>query len=77
MKFNAFLNLLLDALLWSAIRRIEGLIAAKGTTTCADSPIPIGAAEARVDADFLYTPAELLREVVAVAVETPVVAPWE
>ena len=75
MKFNAFLNLQFDRLLWSTIRRIEGLVAAKSTATRADFPIPIGAAEARVDADFLYAPSELLREVVAVAVETPFVAP--
>ena len=75
MKFNAFLNLQFDRLLWSTIRRIEGLIAAKGTTTCADSPIAIGTTEARVDADLLHAPAELLREVVAVAVESAFVSP--
>ena len=75
MKLNTFLNLLLNALFWPTIRRVEGLIAAKSATTCADFAIAIRAAEARVDADFLHTPAKLLREVVAVAVETPIVAP--
>ena len=75
MELYTFLDLLLDGLLWPTIRRIEGLIAAKCAASCTDFPIPIGTTEARVDADFLHTPAKLLREVVAVAVETPFVAP--
>jgi hypothetical protein len=74
-ELYTFLNLLLDRLLGPTIRRIESVIAAKSTSPCADFPIAVGATEARVDADFLHTPSELLREVVAVAVETPVVAP--
>ena len=75
MELNAFLNLLLDGLLRPTIRWIESLIAAKRTASRADFPISIGAAEARVDADFLHPSAELLREVVAVAVESSIVAP--
>jgi hypothetical protein len=74
-KLNAFLNLLLDGLLRPTIRRVEGIITAKGAPARADFAIAIGTTETRVDADFLHTPTELLREVVAVAVETPVVAP--
>ena len=77
MKLDAFLNLLLDGLLRPAIRWVESLVAAKSTAARADFPIAIGTTEARIDADFLHTPTELLREVVAVAVETPVVAPRE
>ena len=76
MKFNAFLNLQFDRLLWSTIRRIESLVTAKSAAARADFAIAIGTTEARVDADLLHTPSELLREVVAVAVETPVVTPW-
>ena len=72
-EFNAFLNLLTDGLLRPTIGRIESLVAAKSATASADSPIAIRAAEARIDADFLHTPAELLLEVVAVAVETAAV----
>jgi hypothetical protein len=75
MKLNTFLNLLLNALFWSTIRRVEGLIAAKSATTCADFAVAIRATEARINADFLHATAELLREVVAVAIETPIVAP--
>ena len=75
MKLNTFLNLLLNALFWPTIRRIEGLIAAKSATTCADFAVAIRATEARINADLLHTPAKLLRKVVAVAVETPIVAP--
>jgi hypothetical protein len=74
-ELYAFLNLLLDGLLRSTIRRVEGLIAAKSATTRADFPIAIWATEARVDADLLHAPAELLREVVAVAVESAFVSP--
>lgn len=82
MKLYTFLNLLHDAFLGPTIRRIESCIAAKGTTTRADFAIAVGTAEASVDADFLHAPPELLREVVAVAVETPFVTPrvghgWE
>ena len=73
MKLYAFLNLLLNGLFRLTIRRIESLIAAKSAPARADFPIAIGATEARVDADFLHTPTELLREVVAVAVETAAV----
>ena len=76
MKFYTFLNLLLDGLLGPTIRWVESLVAAKGTAARADFSIAIGTTEARVDADFLNTSPELLREVVAVAVEPPVVAPW-
>ena len=69
-KLKAFLNLLFDGLLWSTVRRIEGIVAAKSTTSRADFPISIRATEARVDADFLHTTSELLRKVVAVAVES-------
>jgi hypothetical protein len=74
-ELYTFLNLLLDRLLGPTIRRVESLVAAKSTAARADFPIVVGATEARVDADLLNTPSELLREVVAVAVETPVVAP--
>ena len=69
-KFNAFLNLLLDGLFLPTIRRIESLVATKRAPSRTDFPIPIRAAEARIDADFLHTPTELLREVVAITVET-------
>ena len=75
MKFYSFLNLLLDRFLGPTIRWVESLVAAKGTAARADFSIAIGTTEARVDADFLHTSPELLREVVAVAVEPPVVAP--
>jgi hypothetical protein len=74
-KLDAFLNLLLDGLLRPTIRRVESVITAKSASPRADFPIAVGTTEARVDADFLHTPTELLREVVAVAVESPVVAP--
>ena len=73
MKLNAFLDLLLDGLLRPTIRRVESLVAAKSTSPCADFPIAIGATKACINADFLHTSPELLREVVAVAVETPIV----
>jgi hypothetical protein len=76
-ELYAFLNLLLDRLLRPTIRRVEGIVAAKSTASHADFSITIGTTEARVDADFLHTTSELFREVVAVAVETPAVAPWE
>ncbi len=76
-ELNAFLNLLTDGLLRPTIRRVESLVAAKSATARADSPIPIGAAEARIYADFLHSPAELLLEVVAVAVKASGVAPRE
>jgi hypothetical protein len=75
MKLNAFLDLLLDGLLRPTIRRIESLIAAKGTASRADFSIPVGTAEASVDTDFLYPSAELLCEIAAVAVKTSIVAP--
>lgn len=70
MEFNAFLDLLTDAFLWLAIRRIERRIAAKSAAARADFPVAVRAAEARIDADFLHTPTELPFEVAAVAVET-------
>lgn len=70
MKLNPFLNLLLDGLLRPTIRRIESLVATKRAPSRTDFPIPIRAAEARIDADFLHAPTELLREVVAITVET-------
>ena len=73
MELNAFFNLLLDGLLGPTIGRIESLVAAKSAASRADSPIPIWATEARINADFLHTSAELLREVVAVAVEAAAV----
>ena len=76
MERYTFLNLLLDGLLGPTIRWVESLVAAKSTATRADFAIAIGTTEARVDADLLHTSPELLREVVAVAVEPPVVAPW-
>jgi hypothetical protein len=69
-KLNALLNLLLDGLFWPTIGWVESLVAAKSTTTRADFPVTVGTTEACIDADFLHTPAELLREVVAVTVET-------
>ena len=75
MELNAFLDLLLDGLFWPTIGWVESLIAAKGTATRADFPVTIRTTEARVDADFLHTSAKLLREVVAVAVESSVVTP--
>ena len=69
-ELDAFLNLLLDALFGPTIRRVESLVAAKRAAARADSSIPIRATEPRVDADFLHASAELLLEVVAVAVET-------
>ena len=70
MEYNAFFDLLPDAFLRLAIRRIERRIAAKSATARADFPVAVRAAEARVDADFLHTSSKLLLEVVAVAVET-------
>ena len=73
MKLNTFLNLLLNALFWPTIRRIERRIAAKSATARADFPVAVRAAEARVDADFLHPAAELPFEVAAVAVEMAVI----
>ena len=70
---NAFLNLLLDGFFWLAIRWIECRVAAKSATARTEFPIAVRAAEPRIDADFLHTPTELLREVAAVAVETAVI----
>ena len=75
MKHNALLNLLLDGLLRPTIRRVESLIAAKSTAACADFAIPIGTTEACVDANLLHAAAKLLREIVAITIETSVVAP--
>ena len=77
MELDAFFNLLFDAFLGLAIGRVESGITAKSATTRADFAIPVRTAEACIDADFLHTPAKLLREVAAVAVESPLVAPWE
>ena len=77
MEFNAFFNLLLDAFLGLAIGGVESGIAAKSTTPCADFAITIGTAEACIDTNFLHTTTELLREVVAVTIESPLVAPRE
>ena len=74
-KLYTFLNLLFDGLFWPTIRRVESLVAAKSAPSRADFAIPIRTTEARVNADFLHTPTKLLREVVAVAVESPIVAP--
>ena len=73
MKRNAFLNLLLDGLFRPTIRRVESLVTAKSAPSRADFPIAVGAAEACINADFLHAPTKLLREVVAVAVETPAI----
>ena len=75
MELNAFLNLLPDAFFGLALGGIEGGIAAKSTSARTDFAVAVGATEARVDADFLHAPAELLREVVAVTVETAVITP--
>jgi hypothetical protein len=77
MELNAFLYLLLDALFGIAIGGVESFIAAKSAATCADFAVTIGTAETRVDADFLHASAELLRKVVVVTVETPIIAPRE
>ena len=75
MKLNTFLNLLPDTFLRFTIGRIESGITTKGAATCADFSVSIGATETCVNADFMYPATELLREVVAVAVESPLVAP--
>ena len=77
MEFNAFFNLLLNAFLWLAIGGIESGIAAKSTSSRADFAVTIGTTESRINADFLHTPSELLREVVTVTVESPIIAPRE
>ena len=70
MEFDAFLDLLPDALLWLAIRRVKGSVTAEGAATSADLAVTVGTAESSVDADFLDAGTELLHEVVAVGVET-------
>ena len=75
MELDTFLNLLPDGFFRLTIGWIEGRITAKGTATRTDFAVAVGTIEARVDADFLHAPPELLREVVAVAVETAAVAP--
>jgi hypothetical protein len=74
-KFYAFLYLLFDGLLGTAIGRVEGLVAAEGAASHADFSIPVGTAEVGVDADLLHPSAELLRKIAAVTVETAFVAP--
>ena len=69
MEFDAFFNLLPDAFLRAAVGRIEGIVAAKGAASGTECPIAVRTAEAGIDADFLHSSAELLGEVVAVAVE--------
>jgi hypothetical protein len=69
--------LLAHAFLWTAIRWVEGVVTAEGAASGADLAIAVRAAETSVDADFLYTTAELAREVRVVAVETPIVTPRE
>ena len=77
MEFNAFFNLLLNAFLWLAIGGIESGIAAKSATTCTDFPITVGTTESRINTNLLHTPTELLCEVVALTIESPLVAPRE
>lgn len=74
-KFDAFLNLLPDGFFRVAVGRVEGRVAAKSAAARADSAVAVGTTEARVDADFLHPSAELLREIVAVTVESAIVAP--
>jgi hypothetical protein len=76
-KLYAFLNLLLDGLLWPTIRGVESFVAAKGTASRADFPIPIGTAESCIDADFLHPSTELLREIATIAIESSFITPRE
>ena len=73
MEFDAFLDLLSDALLWLAIGRVKGSVAAETASSDAEFAVTVRTAESSVDADFLDACTELLCEVVAVGVETSAV----
>ena len=75
MELYAFFDLLSDAFLRLAVGGVESSIAAKSTASRADFSIAIGTTKARVNADFLHPSTKLLREVVVVAVETPIISP--
>ena len=62
-ELYAFLDLLTHAFLWLALRRVEGVVATESAASGADGAVTIGTAETRVDADFLYTGAELALDV--------------
>ena len=66
MEFDAFLNLLADAFLGSAVGGVESLVAAEGAAAGADLPITVGAAESSINAELLHTGAEKLLEIVAI-----------
>ena len=68
-ELDPLLDLLRDALLRSAVGGVECLVAAKGAASGTECPVAVRTAEAGIDADFLHSSAELLGEVVAVAVE--------
>ena len=70
---DAFLDLLADAFLGLAVGGVEGGVCAKGTASCAEGAVAVGAAESSVDADFLDTAPEQLRKIGAVAVESTAV----
>ena len=74
-EVNAFLDLLLDGLLRLTIRWVESLVAAKRAASRADFTVTVGTTEACIDTNLLHPASELLREVVAVAVESAFVAP--
>ena len=69
-KLNAFFNLLANGLFGTAIRWVEGVVAAKGAAASADFTIAVRTTESCIDADFLDTAAKLLGEISIVAVET-------
>ena len=75
MELDAFLDLLTDAFLGAAVRRVEGVVTAEGAASCAYRTIAVRAVEAGVDAYFLHTASELAFEVRRVGVETSVVVP--
>ena len=75
MKLYAFLDLLPDALLGTAVRRVERVVAAEGAAAGAYRAVAVRTAEARVDAYLLHASAELAREIRVVAVKPPVIAP--
>ena len=53
MELDTFFDLLADAFLGVAVRRVEGVVAAEGAASGADGAITVWAAEASVDGDFL------------------------
>ena len=75
MELDTFLDLLADAFIWAAVRRVECVVAAESAASSTDGAVAVGAAEAGVDGDFLDAGTELLSHIRGVGIETPIITP--